>query len=214
MDRRAKGGVSGSTTPSVAVFAALAGALFASACATFAPKSCATDYAALRTGELDTIRAGEQVVRKVLIEGVPEDQLSPEEIEAVERMEAVQESRSRVVDQVDLDILDRASAILSSPEKWDRADDRVCEASDETFSLFCALKAASEQVAGEYEHRRTALQEVRFAIEDIRPGVEYEHRLRDFNNEDSTRFDEVRGVLSAARRQVAERLARQSRCLT
>ena len=70
-----------------------------------------------------------------------------------------------------------------------------------------ALKRASEQTTGGYEHRRTALQEVRFAIEDLRPDVEYEHRLRDFNNEARTTFDEIRLVLSTARSRVAERLA-------
>ena len=50
---------------------------------------------------------------------------------------------------------------------WDRADDRICEDGDETFSLYCALKFATIDEVGEYQHRRTALQEVRFALEDL-----------------------------------------------
>ena len=37
-------------------------------------------------------------------------------------------------------------------------------------------------VLGNYDHRRVALQEVRFAVEDATRGQDFEHRLRDFNN--------------------------------
>lgn len=186
-------------------------ALAAAGCAT-RPPACGKDYAALKSAEIADIKAGEAVLRKVIIDGVSEDALTTEEIAAAEKMEQVQESRRRYVDAIDLEILDHAAAILSGPEAWDRKDDRECGADDVIFSLFCALKRASEQTTGGYEHRRTALQEVRFAIEDLRPGVEYEHRLRDFNNEARTTFDEIRLVLSTARSRVAERLALQDKC--
>ena len=38
------------------------------------------------------------------------------------------------------------------------------------------------------DHRRAALQEVRFAVEDATRGQQFEHRLRDFNNLPSTRL--------------------------
>ena len=51
-----------------------------------------------------------------------------------------------------------------------------------------------------------ALQEVRFAIEDVTGGREFEHRLMDFNNLPETTFEDVKEVLAVARRRVAARL--------
>lgn len=181
-------------------------------CAGLSPNPCAGDYAAIKAEEIRTIEAGEAVVRKVIVDRVPENQLSPADLAVAEAMDVVLESRMRAVDQADLEIIDRASALLSRAEDWDRADDRECGPADIELSLFCALKRASEEVLGSYEHRRTALQEVRFAIEDARPGVEYEHRLQGFNNEPSTTFADVKSVLSTARSRIADRLALQAAC--
>jgi hypothetical protein len=62
------------------------------------------------------------------------------------------------------------------------------------------------EVLGAYDHRRAALQEVRFAIEAAAPGRRFEHRLQDYNNLDTTTFDDVKAVLRVARQRVAERL--------
>lgn len=127
-------------------------------------------------------------------------------------MEAINNDRARPADGADLAILERAGEILASPDLWDRHDDRQCADSDTTYSLFCALQKASKEILGAYEHRRTALQEVRFAIEDARPGLEYEHRLMDFNDAQDTSFDDVKAVLAKAATRVRERLALQSQC--
>lgn len=185
--------------------------LILSGCAT-PQSSCDTDYDALKAAEIRTIEAGESVLRKVIVDGVAEEDLSAEDLAAAERMDAILASRTRIVDTADVAILDRALTLIPGQKEWDRADDRECAPDDTAFSLFCALKRASEETIGAYEHRRTALQEVRFAIEDARPGVEYEHRLQGFNNDPSTSLDEVRGVLIAARNRVALRLQQQSAC--
>jgi hypothetical protein len=62
------------------------------------------------------------------------------------------------------------------------------------------------EVLGGYDHRRAALQEVRFAIEAAAPGKQFEHRLRDYNNLPTTRFEDIKRVLRAARQRVAYRL--------
>ncbi len=85
-------------------------------------------------------------------------------------------------DEVDLAILVRARAILADEASWDRADDRVCQPEDTTFSLYCAMHRASLEETGTFEHRRPALQQVRLAVEHLSQGQEFEHRLRDFNN--------------------------------
>jgi hypothetical protein len=120
---------------------------------------------------------------------------------------AALEARDRTATADDLETLDRASEILASPAVWDRDDNRVCEPNAESWSLFCALHKASIEVLGEYQHRSVALQEVRFAIEDVSVGREFEHRLMDFNNLPSTTFEEIHQVLNLARERTSRRLA-------
>lgn len=190
----------------------VAASLSAAGCANVGPASCDRDYAAMSATEIEDIVAGEDVLRRIIRGGLAEGDASPEELAAIERMQAILDDRERPVDAIDLAILERAGEILARPEIWDRHDDRACGESDATYSLFCALQTASKEILGAYEHRRAALQEVRFAIEDARPGIEYEHRLMDFNNAPDTRFDDVKAVLAKAATRVRERLALQSRC--
>lgn len=119
----------------------------------------------------------------------------------------VAEQRNVPVTAVDLRILEGADALLSDPSKWDRHDDRTCTPEDTTWSLFCALQRASIDVLGSYDHRRVALQEVRFAIEEATPAAVFEHRLRDYNNLQTTSFQDIKTVLHVARERVAGRLA-------
>lgn len=180
-------------------------------CSTVPKAPCSIDYSERRLGELETIAAGEDVVRSVLRGERQEADLTDAELARVEAMEVLLTSRSRTVDRFDIAILEHARSLLD-PASWDREDDRECVVNDSGTSLFCALRMATIAVDGAYSHRRTALQEVRFAIEDIRPGVEYDHRLMDFNNAPDTSFDDVIAVLSLARERAATRLAAQARC--
>ena len=121
------------------------------------------------------------------------------------------ERRDQVVTDEDLRILQRADAILSTPAVWNRHDTRVCDAADKSWSLFCALERASLDVLGEYRHREVALQEVRFAVEDATKGVEFEHRLMDYNNLPTTTFEDIKTILHVATDRVAKRLDTQKR---
>lgn len=117
--------------------------------------------------------------------------------------------RDRPVAEEDLQILIRADEILIDDTVWNREDDRICE-DDELAgrrSLFCALQKASIEVLGAYDHRCVALQEVRFAIVDATDGREFAHRLRDYNNQPETQFDDVKRILVVAREKVSIRLA-------
>jgi hypothetical protein len=73
------------------------------------------------------------------------------------------EDNAPPVSAQDLAILLRAKELLADEAHWNRHDDRNCPPQAKTYSLFCALQKASVEVLGEYEHRRAALQEVRFA---------------------------------------------------
>ena len=123
------------------------------------------------------------------------------------------ERRDRPVQPEDLRILLRAEVLLGSAAVWNDDDERVCVDDERRArrSLFCALHQASLDVAGDYDHRRTALQEVRFAVEDATGGRAFEHRLRDFNNLPDTDFGAVAQVLRTARERVASRLEESGR---
>jgi hypothetical protein len=92
------------------------------------------------------------------------------------------EQRDRPVTSEDLRILTRADEILRDESVWNRQDDRECNDDNARgqWSLFCALEKACVEVLGQYDHRRVALQEVRFAVEDATRGRQFEHRLMDF----------------------------------
>jgi hypothetical protein len=118
------------------------------------------------------------------------------------------EQRDQPVTADDVAILVRAEALLSSEAVWNRADDRECRDDEATGkrSLFCALEKACIDVLGSYDHRRVALQEVRFAVEDATRGRAFDHRLRDFNNLPETRLEDVKRVLAVAKDRVSVRL--------
>jgi hypothetical protein len=118
------------------------------------------------------------------------------------------ERRDQLVTAEDLRILARASELLKDESVWNRADDRVCDDDEATGkrSLFCALQRACIDVLGAYDHRRVALQEVRFAVNDATRGKNFEHRLKDFNNLPSTRLADIKAVLQVAADRVKSRL--------
>ena len=118
------------------------------------------------------------------------------------------EGRDQPVTAEDVAILVRADSLLSRTAVWNRADDRDCRDDEATGkrSLFCALEKACIDVLGSYDHRRVALQEVRFAVEDATRGRTFDHRLRDFNNLPETRLEDVKRVLAVAKDRVNARL--------
>ena len=124
---------------------------------------------------------------------------------------APEERRDQRVTLEDLHILVRADEILATPAVWNRHDTRECNPTDTTWSVFCALQKASLEVLGEYRHRAVALQEVRFAVEEATRGIELQHRLMDYNNMPSTRFEDVKALLRVATERVRARLAAQLR---
>jgi len=118
------------------------------------------------------------------------------------------ERRDQPVTKEDLLILERAAHLLETEAVWNRKDDRECEDDEASGkrSLFCALTKACIDVLGKYDHRRTALQEVRFAVEDATRGQDFEHRLRDFNNLPQTTLADVHRILQVATARVQSRL--------
>lgn len=118
------------------------------------------------------------------------------------------ERRDNSVSEEDVEILAGATRLLADESGWNRSDDRECDDDEATDkrSLFCALQKASIEVLGEYDHRRVALQEVRFAIQDVTGGREFAHRLMDFNNLAETTLADIHDVLRISTERVEARL--------
>ncbi len=114
------------------------------------------------------------------------------------------------VTKADLQIVKRARKILDSPAKWNRADDRVCPADAKTFSLYCALEKATNEVTGNFERRGAAMQEARFVIDEIAPNHNnYQHRLMGYNNDPTTTFADIQKVFRLMEARITKRFADQ-----
>ena len=103
---------------------------------------------------------------------------------------------------LDRDIIMRAASILKSEAVWDRADDRQCGADDKTWSIYCAMIRATNEVTGGIHHRRPAMEVVRQIVDTRSAGRKYEHRLRDYNNDVSTTLADVRSLFEEALNQL------------
>jgi hypothetical protein len=115
------------------------------------------------------------------------------------------------VTQADLRIVERASEILDSPTKWNRADTRICPAGAKTFSLYCALEKATYEVSGDFEHRGAAMQQARLVIDEIAPNrSKYEHRLMGYNNDPTTTFADVQKFFRLLKDRVGKELAEKN----
>lgn len=115
------------------------------------------------------------------------------------------------VSRADVRIVQRAQEILNSPSKWNRADTRDCFADAKTFSLYCALEKATNEVSGKFEHRGAAMQEGRFVIDEMAPnGKNYEHRLKDYNNDPATTFADIDNFFRFLEERISKRLAQES----
>lgn len=114
------------------------------------------------------------------------------------------------VTKADLQIVRRARQILSSPAKWNRADNRKCPVEEKTFSLYCALEKATDEVTGNFAHRGAAMQEARFVIDDITNHRNYDHRLMGYNNDPTTTFSDIQKVFDLLEADIAKRLQEQS----
>ena len=111
------------------------------------------------------------------------------------------------VTKADLRIVQRARQILNSPSLWNRADTRACPGDAKTFSLYCALEKATNEVGGKFEHRGAAMQEARFVIDDIAPHHKnYHHRLMDYNNDPTTTFADVQKFFRLLEDRISMRL--------
>lgn len=125
-------------------------------------------------------RAGENHFLGNCVEG---EQVMPIAIREGNRFDAELMGQYLEVSETDIEILDRAARMLTDQPRRNVNDDRDCEgdAASGSVSVFCALYLASIEVSGIYRHRRPAIMAARMALFNLAPG-DYEHLLRDINN--------------------------------
>jgi hypothetical protein len=112
--------------------------------------------------------------------------------------------------KVDLEALEMAEQLLADSANWHKLDDRKCEDDivNNKWSLFCAIKYASVQKMGEYNHHNTAMQALRFAIDELIPGHGFEHTLMDYNNSPSTAHADILAVIDMAKKRIEGELSK------
>jgi hypothetical protein len=108
------------------------------------------------------------------------------------------------VTDTDLKIIRKAKDMLKDEKSWNKNDDRDCrdDIGNNNFSLFCALKSASIEVVGDYNHRNAIMQKIRHTIVEMYPNKEWEHRLQDFNNMPETNFNVLKDLLNRVENEV------------
>jgi hypothetical protein len=105
---------------------------------------------------------------------------------------------------LDRKIIERAAELLSNVAVWNRADNRRCPARAQTWSIYCALEDATSQVTGGNDHRRPALEIVRKIIEERTTGRNYDHRIMDYNNDNTTTLTDVKSIFDEALRRMSD----------
>ncbi len=99
---------------------------------------------------------------------------------------------------LDREILVEATTIITADSVWNRADNRKCAPAATTWSIYCAVQRATIELTGGFHHRRPAMQLVRQIVEERTQGKPYHHRLMDYNNDPSTRLEDVRSLFVEA----------------
>ena len=99
---------------------------------------------------------------------------------------------------LDRELLQHAAAIITADSVWNRADNRKCAPAATTWSIYCAEERASIDVTGGFHHRRPALELVRQIVDERSQGKKYPHRLMGYNNDPSTRLEDVRSLFAEA----------------
>ncbi|KPK24694.1 MAG: hypothetical protein AMJ70_01155 [Dehalococcoidia bacterium SG8_51_3] len=110
--------------------------------------------------------------------------------------------------EIDLEALKMAEQLLADSSNWHKMDDRKCEddIANNKWSLFCAIKYASIEKMGEYNHHNTAMQALRFTIDELVPNHGFEHTLMDYNNSPSTTHKDIVAVINKAKKKITDEL--------
>jgi hypothetical protein len=109
---------------------------------------------------------------------------------------------------LDLAIVRRAAAILSSESSWNRADNRQCPEYASKWSIYCALEKAEIELAGGFHHRRPAAEVVRELVDQRTANREYHHRLMEYNNDPTTHLEDIQSLFKEAETKILDAQSR------
>lgn len=115
--------------------------------------------------------------------------------------------------EADVEIIEMTEELLADSSHWHKGDDRECSDDIESnrWSLFCALKHSSLEIAGEYNHHNTAIQTTRFIIDGIIPNHGFAHTLMDYNNAPNIRHEDILQVLEMSKKRIKQELLETTR---
>ena len=105
----------------------------------------------------------------------------------------------------DLQVVDRARDILNSADRWNRGETQQCAAEARTFGIYCTLKKALEDVTGQFDEDSGVLKDAR-AIVDFVATKQYNARLVNYNNDQTTSFADIQAFFRILRNRVVRRL--------
>jgi hypothetical protein len=110
---------------------------------------------------------------------------------------------------VDVGAVEIAHSLLADSLNWHKHGDRQCDddRANDRWSLFCALKHASLETMGECNHHNTAMNAVRFIIDELIPNHGFEHTPMDYYNADSTTHQDILQLLASAKGRLQRELA-------
>jgi len=115
-----------------------------------------------------------------------------------------------IFEPVDLEILKRADALLSDSSKWNKNDDRECDDDNinESYSLYCALAKASEEIIGEWDDEpyKPAIRMVLFTLKKYENRRVIESVFEEWNNHPNTTFEELKIVLKESIDEIKKQL--------
>jgi hypothetical protein len=106
----------------------------------------------------------------------------------------------------DIRIIQRALALVSNATVWNREDNRVCPASPQKWSVFCALTQATVEIAGGVHYRQPALQMVREDLNEVGGNRLNKHRLMDYNNHPDTTLADIHDLLRTAQTRLEQQI--------
>lgn len=109
--------------------------------------------------------------------------------------------------KADLQVIQRAQAMLNSPSKWNRAEKQDGPREAVFPGLYGALALADKEVTGTFDTHCTAMKETRRLIDEIAPNRKtYKARIVDYNNDPSTSFSDIQKLLQLAEARLSKRL--------
>ena len=104
---------------------------------------------------------------------------------------------------LDLKIIQRANEILKSENSWNRTDNRKCPEDATTWSIYCSMNQAITEISGSFHNRRPAMQIVRRIVKNRSQGRSYKQALMEYNNDQSTSFEDVLSLFKEAQNEIA-----------